>query len=228
MNCLEFRRRTLADPGDSAGVLAGHRLGCRPCAAWAERQRQLDARIATALSVPVPEGLGEQVRMRASWSRPRRARWPAIAAAVVLTVAAVVGVDAWRDEPLADAVVDHIYHEPGLLVATDGSVDRGRLDAVLARIGGSSSADIGDVTHAGLCPIRGRLAAHLVVAGRHGPIAVLVMPGQGIATTTRVADGTLHGAILPVGGGSIAIVGFRDEQLDELVDRIRQSLTLEV
>lgn len=228
MECIEFRRRMLEVPADKAAALAGHRLACRACADWAARQRRFDARVADALAVPVPDGLAERVRMRASWSRDRRRRWPAVAAVLVVAVAGLSALQSWRTEPLGEAVVDHLYHEPELLLASDGTVDTGRLGAVLARVGGSLDGDIGKVTHAGLCLIRGRLAAHLVVAGGHGPIAVLVMPGQGVDTVTPVGDGSMHGSVLPAGNGSVAIIGFRGESLEALADRIRRSLNLEI
>ncbi len=228
MECIEFRRRTLEAPADNAAALAGHRLACRSCADWAARQRRFDSRIAKALAVPVPDGLAERVRMRASWSARRRRHWPAVAAALVVAVAGFAALQSWRTEPLGEAVVEHLYHEPELLLASDGAVAADRLETVLARVGAALDGDIGAVTHAGLCPIRGRLAAHLVVAGEHGPIAVLVMPGQGVDTVTRVGDGSLHGSILPAGSGSVAVIGFRGESLDALVERVRRSLDPEV
>lgn len=228
MECIEFRRRTLEAPADNAAALAGHRLACRPCAEWATRQRHFDARVAEALAVPVPDGLAERVRMRASWSGPGRRRWPAVAAVLLVAVAGLSALQSWRTEPLGEAVVEHLYHEPELLLASDGAVTADRLEAVLARIGSGLDGDLGAVTHAGLCPIRGRLAAHLVVAGEHGPIAVLVMPGQGVQTVTQVGDASLHGAILPAGSGSVAVIGFRGESLDALVERVRRSLDPEV
>lgn len=228
MECIEFRRRTLEAPTDDAAELAAHRLACRGCAAWATRQRRFDDRIAEALAVPVPDGLAERVRMRASWSGQGRRRWPAVAAALVVAVAGFAALQSWRTEPLGEAVVEHLYHEPELLLAGDGTVTADRLGAVLARVGAGLDGDIGAVTHAGLCPIRGRLAAHLVVAGEHGPIAVLVMPGQGVDTVTPVGDGSLHGSILPAGSGSVAVIGFRGESLDALVERVQRSLNPEI
>lgn len=228
MDCLEFRRRMLEAPRARAADLSAHRLGCPPCAAWAARAFLLEGRLSEALSVDVPEGLKERVMLKTASAPARSVRWRAAAAVLVFVAAGLVAVPMLNRPALADAVVAHLYHEPELLLPSELEVDPVRLHEVLARVGGSLHGDIGKVTHAGLCPINGKLAAHLVVAGRNGPVAVIVMPGHGIQSTQRVADSSFRGAILPVGAGSVAIIGSDAEQLDELFERVRRSFQSEV
>lgn len=226
MNCLEYRRAVLEDPAARDAGLNRHRLACRPCADWTARQQRLDSRIADALAVPVPDGLAERVLMRSAWQK-RRPRWHGIAAGLVAVLAgAIIAVQLVDRPALADAVIGHIYHESELLLPGAQEVDPDRLQEVLARVGSRLEGSLGPVTHAGLCPINGRLAAHLVVAGEHGPVAVLIMPQHGVEMVMPVADDRLHGSIVPVGHGSVAIVGFRGEQLDELAERVRVGLSL--
>lgn len=228
MECLEFRRRMLETPRSRDADLAEHRLACSACAAWALRAGALEGLLGDALSVPVPEGLKDRVTMQAGWQSPQR-RWYSTAAAVlVLLAAGLVVVPSINRPALADAVVEHLYHEPELLLPSELEVDPARLREVLARVGGSLSGDIGHITHAGLCPINGKLAAHLVVTGKHGPVAVIVMPGHGIQTVTRVSDDSFRGSIVPVGRGSVAIIGMGDEELDELAERVQAGFQLEV
>ncbi len=228
MNCLEFRRRMLEAPRERDSDLSEHRLGCPQCAAWAARSFLLEGRLSEALSVEVPEGLRERVMLKTASAPDRSLRWRAAAAVLVFVAAGLVAVPVLNRPALADAVVSHLYHEPELLLPSDIEVNSVRLHEVLARVGGSLQGDIGKITHAGLCPINGKLAAHLVVAGSNGPVAVIVMPGHGVQSTTRVADSSFRGAILPVGAGSVAVIGSDAEQLDELVERVRQSFRLEV
>jgi hypothetical protein len=51
------------------------------------------------------------------------------------------------------------------------------------------------------------------------------MPDEFIETA-RVVDGeSIHGLILPVGKGSVAIVGDREEQLDRVKQNVLDSVT---
>lgn len=228
MECLEFRRHMLEAPRARDVGLSEHRLSCAACAAWAARTAALEDRISDALSVQVPEGLKERVMMQTAWQGPRRARWrSAAAAAFVLVAAGLLAIPLFERPALADAVVEHMYHEPELLLPSEVSVDPARLHSVLARVGGSLAGDIGEVTHAGLCRINGRLVAHLVVAGEHGPIAVLVMSAQAVQSAVPVGDSTLHGTLVPVGQGSVAIIGMEDESIAELAERVRANIDLE-
>ena len=81
--------------------------------------------------------------------------------------------------------------------------------------------------HAGLCPVRGELAAHLVVAGEHGPVAVLVMPAAAVTRAEHVADEWFQGEIVPLAHGSVAVIGEHGENLGELAARVQQMLTLD-
>ncbi|MCA1798252.1 MAG: DUF3379 domain-containing protein [Xanthomonadaceae bacterium] len=229
MECLEFRRRLLENPRDQTAALSAHRLGCRACSEWAAQAQAFDVRLRRALDVPVPDGLAEKVMMEATWKPVRRRRWYAFAAsaAAVTLAATLIAVQLWQGAPLADTVVQHLYHEPELLMIEDGAVTDTQLRAVLQRVGSRLDGDIGRVIHAGLCPIAGRLAAHLVVQGTHGPVAVIVMPRNGIDTVTPVRDGALHGSVVPIARGSVAIVGFDGEDLDALVERVRAGLVQE-
>jgi hypothetical protein len=67
-----------------------------------------------------------------------------------------------------------------------------------------------EVRYAGVCDIRRRPGAHLVLAGERGPVTVLLMPDERVSQRTA-ARRRPEGVILPVDGGSLAIVGSRGE-----------------
>ncbi|MEX0900411.1 MAG: DUF3379 family protein [Gammaproteobacteria bacterium] len=226
MNCLEYRRTLLERPTDPGSGAREHQLACRACADWTTQQQRFEQRLAYALSVPVPEGVAERVMLHAAWRSPRP-HWQTIAATVAaVTLGALLAIQLADQPVLAQSVLTHVYDEPDLLIPGSEPVDPARLKAVLERVGGTLDGTIGSVLHAGLCPVGGKLAAHLVVAGEHGPIAVLVMPEYGVATNTAVGDDKLHGAIVPVGRGSVAVIGFRGESLDVLAERVRTQLSI--
>jgi hypothetical protein len=57
MNCLEFRREKLADPRRLSREALAHMGDCAACRGFAIEVNENEERIATALEVPVPEGL---------------------------------------------------------------------------------------------------------------------------------------------------------------------------
>lgn len=227
MNCLEYRRLTLAEPRGRSAARLAHRLQCSGCARWTRAQAKIDAAIEKALAVPLPDGLADRVAMRAAWQRPTRPRWLSIAAAMgALAIGALLAVHMLDRPALADTVLDHVYHEPDLLLAADDAIAPARVAAVLARVTAHIDGEIGTITHAGLCPINGVLAAHLVVQGEMGPIAVIVMPDHRVAATERIGDASFGGAIVPIEGGSIALVSVHGEPLDALIERASRSIVI--
>ena len=81
------------------------------------------------------------------------------------------------------------------------------------------------ITYANPCIINGKRVPHLVVQGQHGPITILLMPEEKVNKETPLDGDTVHGVILPVGGGSIAIIGPREESLEPIQENVRASLT---
>lgn len=165
-------------------------------------------------------------------ARGVRRSWPAaaaIAATLVLAAGAWLGL---RTEspppatsPLAPEIIAHINHEPGALVVTAGTVPQARVDEVLRRGRASLAAPIGDVSYARLCPFRGRTVAHFVVQGAQGPVTVMLLPDESVATATQIDEGGFKGTIMPIeDGGSVVIVGRPDEDLEVIRDRLLQAV----
>lgn len=165
-------------------------------------------------------------------ARTTRRSWPAaaaIAATVVLAAGAWLGL---RTEapplgtsPLAPEIIAHIRHEPGALVVTARTVPRDRVDEVLRRGRASLAAPIGDVSYAKLCPFRGQTVAHFVVQGAQGPVTVMLLPDESVATAMPIDEDGFKGTIMPLeDGGSIVIVGRPDEDLEVIRDRLRQAV----
>ena len=121
------------------------------------------------------------------------------------------GFAAWQfsgGASLHDEVIAHIYHEPGLLLLGPDAIEPAEtVDAVLQRANVSLKRDIGAVAHAGLCYFRGNLVAHLVVAGRDGPVTVLLLPDEHVDRPTPIHEEGFTGTIVPLERGASAIVG---------------------
>ena len=102
----------------------------------------------------------------------------------------------------------------------------------LATVAGASivSMDTGDnlVTYVRTCIINNRPVPHLVIQGESGPVTLVLMAEEAIDDTVSLTGESVHGVIIPVGKGSVAVIGDRPSQLreiDQIGQRLRQSVT---
>jgi hypothetical protein len=198
-----------------------------------QKYQALDLKIAKALQIDVPElKMPELPEIDSSGvtalpARSMKPVWFAIAATVVLAASISVrmsGVFQSYDS-LAEEVLAHIVHEPGALRVTDVAIADDRLArAVPASI---ATYDRGEalITYAQPCTINGNTVPHLVIQGQYGPVTILLMPDERVEEAITLDGENLKGVILPVGRGSIAIVGGRDEPLELLKKNVVNSVT---
>ena len=153
--------------------------------------------------------------------------WIGIAATVV--IAAFVGLrmidpDPGSGLPLDQEVLAHFDHEPSALQVTTVAVSGEKLSSVINPSIGTMDRNVGLVTYANSCVINGRTIPHLVIQGERGPITLLLMPEEMIDGVMTLDGKGVSGVILPVGNGSVAIIGEQDEPLDEIEQRIIDSV----
>lgn len=223
--CLEFRRRVTAEPNARQAQLVEHRLGCRACAAYQDRLQHFDARIDSALRVDLPEDLGPRILLAAS-RRPRPlARIAGIAAMLFVLIGGVwTGSQYLNEGTLPQAVVTHIQHEPQALMPVSANVDKQKLDAVLDWGDAKIEGDAGPVSYARLCYFRGRLVAHLVVPGPHGPVTVMLLPHEHVKEPEAFHEDGFAGEIYPVEHGSIAVVSHTDAGYQPIVQQFAKKV----
>ncbi len=75
------------------------------------------------------------------------------------------------------------------------------------------------------CSINGNDVPHLVVQGEKGPITILLMPKERVEAASEIEGENVHGLILPVGDGSIAIIGGKEESLDRVQQNVMDSVS---
>lgn len=200
-----------------------------------KQMQALDLKIAKALQIDVPELVMPElpdvetadVVPLPPRKRSTRPLWFALAATVVL--ASSIGVR-WSSvfvsyDSLAEEVLAHLDHEPLALRVTDEAISDERL---LRAIPATQAVfERGDtlVTYANPCVINGKQVPHLVIQGEHGPVTILLMPEEPLAEATPLEGKAVHGIIVPVGQGSIAIIGERDEALEPIQEDIIDSVT---
>ena len=233
MNCDEYRQAISAEPAFDGG--AGHLSTCADCQAFRAEMQSLDARIAGAMQIAVPElkmpelpPVETENVVSMTTRKPRsKPAWFALAASVML--AAVIGVRLFgvgaSYESLADEVLAHLDHEPASLRVTSTPVSDARLAKVVPASIARPDHSAGLITYARSCEINGKTVPHLVIQGEHGPVTILLMPDEAVADAVSLDGENIHGVILPVGDGSIAIIGAQEEKLERIEKSVLSSVT---
>jgi len=237
MNCEDYRKAIAAGPSETFDGAAEHVAACASCRAYRDEMLRFDETIRAALRVDVPPlRMPDLPSLRddenvVSLPRTRRPRmtppaWLGLAAGIVL--AAVVGGRLFGPGPsyasLADEVIAHLDHEPGALRRVSTPVSARSLQAVIEDDVEEMDEAIGLITYARSCVINGRTVPHLVMQGAAGPITLLLLPDEHVDNAIPLQGESVNGVILPVGDGSIAIIGERDERLDEIEQRVIDSV----
>ena len=234
MNCEQYRQAVAAEP--SFDGAADHVSVCAECQAFRGDMRALDADIAKALQLDLPtltlpelptiDAQDNVVSLAARRSLPKP-RWFALAASVML--AAVIGVRMFAvgvdDILLADEVLAHLDHEPAALVVSTTPVSDQQLTKAVPASVAHMDHGAGLITYAQSCEINGKTVPHLVIQGELGPITILLMPDEKVAAAQTLDGDNVHGVILPVGNGSIAIIGAREEPLERIEKSVLSSVT---
>lgn len=232
MKCEEYREAITANP-DFVDA-EQHAARCEACEQYAIEMQALDRQIRRALAIEVPalavprlDDAGENVLSLTPRRRRLRPAWLAVAATVTLAAFAGlwIAANSVREfDSLADEVLAHVHHERDALRVTNEKVaDRRLYDVVPAHVAVLDHS-AGLITYAETCPINGQDVPHLVLQGDTGPITILLMPNENVAEPISLQDERSHGVILPVGDGSIAIVGPRDANLSEVQEHVLQSV----
>ncbi|MDH3419856.1 MAG: DUF3379 domain-containing protein [Gammaproteobacteria bacterium] len=222
MDCEDYRQRIEADPAwiDEAG--AAHERDCGACAAYARRLRVSERLISEALRFDVASVREQDGAMAA----PRRRRpigttWAMAASAGIAAVGVwlvLTFLPSGDPDRLVAVVQDHWYHEPTSWVQTSAPVNASVLETALSGTARVDLERLSVVSYARSCLVNGRWVPHLVVQGQAGPVMLLLLSREAIADTLPLdlPQEGLHGVIMPLDEGSIAILGDDDESLEAL------------
>ncbi len=236
MEASKFKEIIAADPTVDLDTLELTAEERGQAEAYRDEMRALDGLIEQALSIDVPDltmpelpkldtGNVAQMPVR---NKPRftTPAWIGIAASVALV--AVIGVRTMTPTTypsLADEVLAHLDHEPQALVPTGVAVEERLLERVVDKGGVELDRDVGLVTYARSCIINGKTVPHLVIKGESGPVTLLLMPDEPVNDAVTLNGESINGVILPVGDGSIAIIGEREEDLSKIEKQVVDSVT---
>jgi len=232
MNCTDYKEALMADPGFNDE--SGHAETCADCQAFSAEILVLNKKIAAAMEISVPELVmpelpdidTKNVVSLSSRHVVSKPAWFAIAATVLL--AAVVGIRmtglGTSYGTLQEQVLAHVDHDASALLPSTTPVSDRELGRVVPNNIATMNHDTGLITYAQSCSINGKDVPHLVIQGARGPITILLMPHEQVAEATTFDGVSIKGIILPVGNGSIAIIGDREEQLEQVKENVLDSV----
>lgn len=236
MDEMDIKERIIAEPGEDIDLSGLDDDERRDAERLQAEMRALDANIAKALDVPLPTlrmpelPPVEDDNVVDIAARHKRSaspvRWLALAASVALI--AVFGAQFLQSPEypsLADEVVAHLDHEPDAFRVTNVAVEERRLASVVNSNGADLDRGVGLITYAKSCVINGKEVPHLVMQGESGPVTLLLMPNERVDSAVPLSGKSIRGVILPVGDGSIAIIGESEENLAEIEERVVDSVT---
>jgi len=252
MNCLEFRRISLSEPGNRAQDYLGHRNQCEDCARYAKSVNDLDKKIENALRVPVPDDLAARIKLRqvllaeqdnrmTEWLRPWRFGLAA-SLLLVVTLGGLFGYEVHATnqyvERLTVSAVDHtrIERQGNHFVAehADPAKQMLRFKQVLAAFGGNVMEDelaaIGEILHIQVCalgPTYGPVA-HAVIRGQQGAVTIYYVFGRKAGSRKQFERGRFDGMLLSVGNGNFTIIGNRGERLSSIADTLEQAIVWKI
>jgi hypothetical protein len=196
VDCRHSRVAIGGDPHDLSPEVRAHLVTCADCTRFAEETLKLDLRVRDALHVPVH---------RFRKTAPPPVRRFAVAASVMLAV--LIGGGVWFLRPqsaLAGEVVEHVLHESGSWTARAILTPAEVADVLLAA--GVKFDTSMPVVYAMACPFHGHRVPHLVVQTANGPMTVMLLAHEKIASRQEFAMDGLEGVLLPAGDGAVAVL----------------------
>ncbi len=227
MDCKTVRERIESDPAHLDQECAEHTEQCAACTAFAERVRNAEWLIHEALRFEVAAlKRGTERRSARRWAvSQRRTASLGVAAMLVVGVAVWLGITGRAvvdNGPLVAEILEHWYEEPQSWIQTDVRVSPASLEEVLSGQAEVDMTRLGLLSYAQSCLVRGEWIPHLVIQGERGPVMLLLLPHERVTEPVplELPEQGLAGVIVPLGEGSVAVMGEEGEPLESIRERL--------
>lgn len=237
MDDLEFRRRIMSDPKDRDKQVQDAMKSSDANKKFADDILDLDARLAKAMTVPVPDDLADRILFNQSSSpdnvvRPNFAkRAMAMAASIAFVFGLLVGQINWGNlvvspaqASLADMAVKHVIDESAFVDNVDEQVSSTQINAKMQPFAyHMDSAFPYHVYYLNHCGFGHSNAVHMVFQGDKGKVTLFLTGLPAPKQESFEKDG-MSGVIEPIGNTSLILVGEKDEDVTKIAEKIAKMI----
>ena len=229
MDCETFRQITAGDPAQLDEQCVAHARNCPACAAFSERVRNAEWLIHEAMRFDVATLKSHAERSGLRRLTSRRAGWAGMAAVLIAGLAVWFGSSRGpelNEDLLVAEILEHWHFEPESWDTTDVRISPASLAEVIAGQADVNVNQLGIVSYARSCYVGGNWVPHLVIQGDRGPVMLVLLPQESISEPLPLdlPEQGLQGVILPVGGGSVAVLGTDGEAMEPIRQRVSDAL----
>lgn len=194
------------------------------------KQQSIDVTDHREQTSPQPESIAIPLR---PWQRFRRpaAIAASLAFAVSLGITVLNSRPSEADVALGNSLLNHVHAESRFYNA-ENTIPWSSASEVMAQTGATfvSFDDISkemNLTFAEFCRLMGddKRGTHLVIQGEQGPISIMFVNHHPVRGKVELQDNELHGEVIPVQQGFLAVFGSRNEPLERIRSQIQQQLS---
>ncbi len=121
-----------------------------------------------------------------------------------------------RNDELQQEILNHVYAERQFLESRSSSIPLAEVNARMERLIGahiesSPATEALNVHFAKDCWVAKAVTMHLIIDGDTGPVSLMMIPQQVVRKPTAITDSRFAGSITPVEGGTLVVLGNRQE-----------------
>ncbi|WP_260258906.1 DUF3379 domain-containing protein [Vibrio intestinalis] len=232
MDELEFRRRIMSDPKCRDSDIVDTMRANENNNKFAEDILELDAQIAKAMNVDVPEDLADKILFNQSSRQQNNVVKPnffkrSMALAASFAAGLMVSQVNWGNivvpsaqASLATTAVQHVFDEQPFINNLDEEVSKLQINTKMApfahQLGQNFPYHVYYLNHCGFGESN---ALHMVFKGQHGKVT-LFLTGIASSKVETFADQGLSGVIEPLDDFSLIIVGNDGEDVTNIAKNI--------
>ncbi len=238
MDDLEFRRRVMSDPKQKSNELAQSLASSDANKKFLDDILALDAKIADAMNVDVPDGLADRILFKQSSnadnvtdiSFARKAM--AMAASVAFVIGLIVGQVNWGNllvppaqASLADIAITHVINEKAFVDNLDEQVSSQQINAKMVPFSYELTENFPyHVYYLNHCGFGKSDAVHMVFQGESGKVTLFLTGMTAEASANFTKDG-MNGKIESIGSKTLILVGDDNEDINKIANNLMNILS---
>jgi len=224
MDELEFRRHIMSQPNSKDPALS-ELLKTDPAKKeFAQQMHNLDEQLASAMKVPVPDGLADRLILRQAFDQEstqliKRSRWHlAMAASVAFFIGlgiSQLNIQDVLSPSIGSIALAHVNHEMPFTQEIDEAAPLSAVNAKLVRYGLNMNEAPEHVYYVNHCHYHNEPALHMIVQGKMGKVTLFVVPeGEDLKASDYFADNQMKGEVFKLHNASMVLVGDKNEPLE--------------